>query len=288
MRVLVTGATGFIGRRLVEQLLERGDDVWALTRQPLRALPLRKRGVRVLGGDITRPQTLPHALVEVEVVYHAAALVALGIIRPALHLANVTGTANLLAAARAAGVQRFVHVSSCSGYLHPGPQTTEEAPIGQGRRRGGYGASKARGDLLAQAAMGVGNMEVSIVRPTFVFDDGTASTDTRRTLQFLARLPIIPLPAGGALALDIVHAADVAQLLIRCGTLPQAANRAYNASGDEGLTLRQLVEALRPPGRRPPRIMPLPTYARLSATYPATRAREELGYTPQHRWIEAR
>ncbi len=282
MRVLVTGATGLIGRRLVERLLERGDTVSILAREPLRALPLRKRGVRVLGGDIIVPRTLPHALAQVEVVYHAAALVQLGIPQPALHQTNVVGTANMLAAAQAAGTERFVLVSSVAAYTRPSGATTEDAPVGPGHRRGTYSASKARADMLASAAMGQGSLTVSIVRPVVVYDNGQRPTDARTWVRRLRRLPIVGLPHGGSQAFDIVHADDVAALLILCGTLPQAANRAFNASGDEGLRLRDL---LRDEAGRGPMILTLPWANDPAATFPARRARTELGFLPTHSWF---
>ncbi len=288
MHVLVTGGTGLIGRHLVERLLERGDTVQVLSRQPLSALSLRKAGARVIGGDITQARTLPHALVSVETVYHVAGLVGPGILSPGYRLANVAGTANMLAAAKSAGVRRFVHVSSVAAYAHPGPGTTEECEVGARRGRNAYAVSKAKGEMLVQESGQRGDFETVIVRPVYVYAAGTNFTNAQTWMRRLNRLPIVPLPASGDFAFDVVHADDVAQLLILCGTLSAAAGQAYNASGDEGLTFRQALDQCRPEGRRSPLIIPLPRGRTTGATFPATRARDELGFAPQHHWNEIR
>ena len=289
MQVLVTGATGLIGRRLVQRLLDRGDRVQVLAREPLRALGLRKLGAHVSGGDITRPQTLPHALTDVEVVYHVAGRVGPGILAPAYTLTNVTGVANMLSAAHKAGVARFVHVSSVAAYAHPGLNTTEDAPVGLGHGHNAYAVSKARGDLLVQAAGQRGDVATVIVRPVAVYDDGAGITNVTYWAKLLNRLPIIPLPAGGDFPFPIIHADDVAQLLVRCGTEIAAVGHAYNASGDEALTLRTVITTARPTGTAGPPILALPAgqRRRTGATFPATRAHTELQFAPTHHWGEA-
>jgi dihydroflavonol-4-reductase len=286
MYVLVTGGTGLIGRHLVARLLDRGDTVQVLSRQPLSALSLRKSGARVIGGDITQPRTLPHALASVETVYHVAGLVGPGILPPPYRLTNVTGTANLLAAAKAAGVTRFVHVSSVAAYTHPQFDTTEESEVGANRRRNAYAVSKAKGELLVHEAGKRGDFETVIVRPVFVYAASTDFTNARTWLQRLNRLPVAAIPAGGDFPFDVVHADDVAQLLVLCGTLPVAAGQSYNASGDEGLTFRQALDQIRPEGQRSPFIIPLPRRRTTGATFPSTRAHDELGYASQHHWNE--
>ncbi len=287
MRVLVTGATGLIGQRLVARLLTGDDQVRALTRQPLRALPLRKLGVQVMGGDITQPSTLPHALKDIDIVYHVAAQVGFGLPSPSFQLTNVTGTEHLLQAAEKAGVARFVYVSSVAAYAHPTSVTREDAPVGRAGRRGSYGASKAQADLLVQQAIGTTAMEIAIVRPTFIYDTGNRPTDLATWVRRAQRLPVVPMPGGGDYPLDVVHADDVAQLLVLCGTLPQAVGQSYNACGDEGLTLRAAFATPIAPSTRGVHILPLPTLrAQAHPTFPATKAREELQFLPQHHWGE--
>ncbi|MCI0474789.1 MAG: NAD-dependent epimerase/dehydratase family protein, partial [Anaerolineales bacterium] len=110
MKALVTGATGFIGRRLVEKLQRDGVEVIALVRNAPRGLP---DGVRVARGDILDPDSLGDAGAECDRLYHLAALITFDARRRAeLARVNGQGTANVLSAARRWNVARTVVVSS--------------------------------------------------------------------------------------------------------------------------------------------------------------------------------
>ncbi len=112
MRVLVTGATGFVGPHVVARLLARGHRPVALVR-PGRPVAGLAPGVEIAEGDLSRPETLRRACTGVEAVVHVAARQGYWARNNAVQWeTNVVGTTNLLAAARAAGVRRFVHVSS--------------------------------------------------------------------------------------------------------------------------------------------------------------------------------
>ena len=108
MRVLVTGASGLLGRTTATALLSRGDEVTVLQRRPA-GLPCRE----VL-GDVADPETVGRAVAGQDAVLHLAAKV--DVVGPAAEYrrANVEGTRTVLAASRRAGVRRLVHVSSPS------------------------------------------------------------------------------------------------------------------------------------------------------------------------------
>jgi nucleoside-diphosphate-sugar epimerase len=279
MRVLVTGATGLVGRRLVLRLLERGDTVQILTRQPLRGLSLRKLGAHVFGGDITVPKTLPHALQYAEVVYHLAALRGPGLLSPPYQLTNVTGLEHILRAAEEANARRFVHVSDVLAYDAPDTKTTEDAPVSERRHRNAYAMSKAQGELLVRSA----SIETVIVRPTRIYDNGVLSSDLRYQVNQMWRFPVVFLAGGGTAQQDVIHADDVARLLIACGTTPAAAGRSYNAASGEILSWEKLLAS---DGHRVPAIVALPTSTE-SPTFTTTRAHQELDFIPQRHWDDA-
>src|SRR5690349_5472570 len=102
MKALVTGATGFVGGHLIDQLLERGDTVTALVRAPARAASAAARGVRLVAGDLADHDAMREAAAGQDVVYHVAALT--GAVDEAEFMAaNRDGTANLARATLAAG-----------------------------------------------------------------------------------------------------------------------------------------------------------------------------------------
>ncbi|MFD0267552.1 NAD-dependent epimerase/dehydratase family protein [Streptomyces sp. NPDC127106] len=118
-RILITGATGFLGGHLVDACIASGHRVRALVRPGsdtarLRALP----GVELATGDLTQPATLERAAEGCEAVVHSAARVVDHGSREQFRAANITGTLRLMAAARAAGARRFVFVSSPSALMH--------------------------------------------------------------------------------------------------------------------------------------------------------------------------
>jgi nucleoside-diphosphate-sugar epimerase len=129
-RVLVTGATGLIGRRLVERLCAQdGVVIRALVRDPMKAKALHAPSVEIVLGDITRPETLREAVAGCQVVVHCAARVTERGRWDEFWESNVEGTRHVLEAAARAGVERFVHVSSIAVYgLFPRDGTDESFP----------------------------------------------------------------------------------------------------------------------------------------------------------------
>jgi nucleoside-diphosphate-sugar epimerase len=183
--VALTGATGFVGRATLDRLVEAGWHVRALTRrdQPKRA------GVAWVHGALDRPDSLAALCEGADAALHVAGVVnapdAAG-----FEVGNVTGTANMLAAAKNAGVRRFVHVSSLAA-KHP------ELSM--------YGASKARAERLVGTSM----LDWTIVRPPGVYGPG----DTEMFDMFrLAQKGWALLPPRGRVSL--IHVSDLARLLV--------------------------------------------------------------------------
>ena len=129
---LITGATGLLGSHIVEQLRKRQMPVRVLVRPGSDCSWLQMQGVELVEGDVTKPATLEHACRGVEVVYHAAAKV--GDWGPWDEFQRITidGTRNVVEAAIAAGVRRFLHISSISAYgYHTRDGTIDETvPLG--------------------------------------------------------------------------------------------------------------------------------------------------------------
>src|SRR5688572_17910860 len=119
MRVLLTGATGFIGSALARRLRDRGDEVVAYVRNPDKAKDLATLGCDVVKGQLLDGDALAAAATDVDAVIHAAAVYEIGIPasqRKAMFEANVTGTETVLDAAIGAGVRRIVYVSTVAAF----------------------------------------------------------------------------------------------------------------------------------------------------------------------------
>ncbi len=173
-RVLVTGAGGFIGSHLVEALVAAGADVSALVRYTSRgdagalaALPPDKRAhVRVIAADLKDPAAMARAVEGVAVVFHLAALIGIpySYVHPLDYVqTNVTGTAHLLEACRAAKVGRIVQFSTSEVY-----GTAQYVPIDEAhpiQPQSPYAASKVAADALALSYHRSFDLPVAIARP---------------------------------------------------------------------------------------------------------------------------
>jgi nucleoside-diphosphate-sugar epimerase len=131
-KVLVTGATGFIGGRLTELLTtEDGVKVRALARAPSKAGRLASSGVEIVQGDLTDPASLQRAIEGCQIVFHCAALMHDAEATPeGFRQVNVEGARHMLDAALETGVERFIHISSIAVYgISPKEGTTETDPV---------------------------------------------------------------------------------------------------------------------------------------------------------------
>lgn len=248
MRTLVTGGTGFVGSHLVEALRRRGDEVVALVRSVTKGAALERQGATLAQGDLHDATATAAALQGVETVYHVAGLTAAPN-AAAFRRVNVEGTARLLEAARAAGVQRFVLVSSLAA---AGPSTPGE------RRRDAdptepvtdYGRSKAEAEQVVRA----GDVSWTIARPPAVY--GPRDVELLKVFK-LARFPVVPVFGDGSQQLSLVHATDLAEAIAAMGNAPGAVGKVYYPAHPEVLTSGELVRAIARSMGRTVRLVPL-------------------------------
>ncbi len=235
---LVTGASGFLGWHIASLLVEKGHRVRALVRPSSR---LRELDVEVVHGDLRDKQSLVSAVQGCEVVFHAAADYRLWARNPQeLYRSNVDGTRNLLEAARAAGVERFIYTSTvgCIGIPKNGVGD-ESTPVSLADMTGAYKRSKF---LAEQAALEFARsgFPVVIVNPTApVGDHDFKPTPTGKIIvDFLNRA----LPAFVDTGLNICGARDTAEghlLALEKGRIGER-----YILGSENLTLEQIFQLL--------------------------------------------
>lgn len=217
----ITGATGFVGGALLDQALTAGHRVHALTRRPQPA----RDGVVWIEGALDRPDSLAALADGTDAIVHVAGVVNAPD-RAGFVAGNVDGTRAMLAAATAAGVRRFVHVSSLSA---------REPALSN------YGWSKAEAESLVEASP----LAWSIVRPSGVYGPGDMEM---RDLFRAAKLGVALLPPRGKVSLVAVD--DLARLLLTLATrdLPPAL---YEVDDGHVLTHHEMARAIgRAVGRR--------------------------------------
>jgi len=262
-RWLVTGAAGFIGSHLVETLLALGQEVVGLDNlstgyrhnvEDVRAAVGAEAGERFvfIEGDITDPATCRRACASADTVLHHAALgsVPRSIAEPlATHASNATGFVNVLAAARDAGVRRFVYAASSSTYGdHPGLPKVEDRI---GRPLSPYAVTKYVNELYAEVFARCYGVETIGLRYFNVFGtrqdpEGAYAAVIPRWIRALARGEAVTIYGDGETSRDFCFVANAVQANLRAALATGAAalNQVYNIAVGERTTLNGLFDAL--------------------------------------------
>jgi dihydroflavonol-4-reductase len=306
VRVLVTGATGFTGGHLARELTRHGYQVRGLARRTPQARELETSGIEPAMGTLEDRASLARAVKDVDVVYHVAAVYRqAGIPASTYRAVNATAVGDLIEVAASAGARRVVHCSTVGvhGDIEH-PPATEDAPLKPGDI---YQLTKLEGERVAREASARTGMAVTIARPSGIYGPGD-----RRLLKLfrgIARRRFVVLGSGD-IFYHLTYIDDLVEGFRLCGEVPAAAGRTYILAGGEVTTLNELMTVIaREAGVSPPRwklpvwpfwlagaacefvCVPLgiepPIYRRRvdfftkSRAFDISRARSELGYTPQ-------
>ncbi len=194
----VTGGTGFVGRTLIAQAVEAGFDVRALARK----VQAPQLGVMWVAGALDQPQSLGSLMADADAVIHLAG-VTTSPSRAGFAAGNIAGTQAVADAAQAAGVRRFVHVSSLSARL---PTLSD------------YGWSKAESERVVAIAP----LDWTIVRPPAIF--GPGDQDFLNMFK-AAQHGFIPIPHDGYLS--VIEVSDLARLLLVLVSNPAASGHTF-------------------------------------------------------------
>jgi nucleoside-diphosphate-sugar epimerase len=295
--VLVTGGSGYFGSILAGLALDRGDTVRVLDLNP----PGERAGeIDFVQGDVRDIDTLRAACDGVDVVLHNVAQVPLAKDKELFWSVNVTGTANVLLAARDAGVAKIVSTSSSAIFGIPESNpVTEETP---GRPLEAYGKAKLQAEFLCRDAADAG-LDVTIIRPRTILGHGRLGIIAVLFEFVAAGAPVYVLGRGDN-RYQFVHANDLADACLRAGDREKPA--IYNIGATEFGTMRETLQAVVDHAGTGSRVRSLPAGVARSAMkavagaglapfapyhwllyseslwFDTTRAQEELGWSPTH------
>ncbi|MHB8253927.1 MAG: NAD-dependent epimerase/dehydratase family protein [Acidiferrobacter sp.] len=216
MRVLVTGATGFIGQALVPALMAAGMPVRGLGRAP-------RGGLEWHMADLTDAASVRGSCRDCEVVFHLAGIAHTRAAGARHEEVTVAGTRALLAEAQEAGVRQFIFVSSIKA------ECSDDE----------YARSRRAAEDLVR---GAGLVATAIVRPALVYSAGMRGNLDRLLTVAAGRLPL-PIPHGGPLR-SLIHKDDLVAVLVALTRLPQA-SVTYTVSDGHPYTLREIYDVMR-------------------------------------------
>jgi nucleoside-diphosphate-sugar epimerase len=240
MKALVTGAAGFIGSRVCQELAARDFAVRALALPVENTSAVEKWASEIHRGDITKPESLHGVSVGVDLVIHLAARVAEWGPRKAFYDTILEGTRNLLMESQG-NVKRFVHVSSIAALglgRHLKGLTEDDPPQKSGVP---YNDAKLEAEALVRSFSDTSGMTTVIVRPANVI--GPGSVWVQQVAQRFKSGPV-PLMDGGRHSASLVYVSNLADGIILAGTMEHAAGRIYHFRDDYDVTWKKYLTDL--------------------------------------------
>lgn len=239
---LVTGATGFVGRRLVERLISMGARVRLLVRRPEKLPVQLSSACDVIVGDLGDPASLDAAVAGVGVVFHCAANVRTWDEWPAYEAANIHGVENLVRAVVRCnqGLQRFVHLSSVDVYGFPLAPVAETAILdGSGFP---YGESKLQGELCLRRIADQHEIPYTILRPTNII--GPRSPFIERIGNELMSGLMLTVD-GGSVHAGLLHVDNLIDYMQWAAFSELSVNEAFNVRDRCDVSWGRFIDDLR-------------------------------------------
>lgn len=220
--LLVTGATGFVGRNLIQGLRASGVSVRALVRDPNKAAWLKDLGVELAAGDVADPASLEKAAWGMERVIHLVGIIqeARGVTFQGVH---VDSTRNLLAASKKSGVRQFFYMSA----LGTRPDAVSE-----------YHKTKWQAEELVRAS----SIPYTILRPSLIYGKGDGFTT--RLAQAIRLSPFLPIIGPGSSKVQPIFIQDVVSCIVKSVTSSGFADRVFEIGGPEQLTYEEVTTTL--------------------------------------------
>lgn len=242
MRVLLTGATGFVGSHAAEALLASGCEVRALVRDPAKLERIfRERGLEPpegVRGDVTDRDSVERAFDGCDAVVHAAAVVAMVAHRAREVLdTNALGVENVVGGAVRRGIPRIVYVSSASALFDPdGPVVTADSPVVAGKNA--YARSKSEAEQLVRRLQAEGAPIRSVYPTGIVGPNDPGLSEANHAVRTFVR-DVVLLTSGGFQAVDVRDVAEILRRLVLGGEGP-----ARYVAGGHSLSWLEIADAI--------------------------------------------
>ncbi len=256
---LVTGAAGFLGRKLVARLREQGQRVRVLVRRPVAAYA-NDDGVQMVVGDLGDPRMVKHVVAGAPIVYHVGAAMR-GSVRD-FEAGTTWGTRNIVEACLASRPQRLVYVSSMSVFDHAGrdpkgvmteSSTLEPHP----GLRGAYTQTKLAAEQRVQEAIREQGLQAVIIRPGQIFGPGAERVTPNGVIALAGRWVAI---GSGAQTIPVVYLDDVVDALQQAATAPRAVGGVFNVVDTQPVAQQEYLDRVGKKLGRELKLVRVPTW----------------------------
>lgn len=264
--VLVTGAAGFLGRKVVEALCAKGQRVRVLVRNPAAAANFGA-GVQVVVGDLGDPRAVDHAVAGVGSVYHVGAAMRGG--PRAFEAGTVWGTRNVIEACLKHDAKRLVYVSSMSVFDHAGrdpaqPLTERSTLEPHPNWRGAYTQTKLTAETLVCDAIRDKGLRAVVIRPGQIFGPGAERVTPNGTIALAGRWLAIGEPTQ---TLPLVYVDDVVDALLLAGESDAALGHVINVVDPSTTTQQNYLDRAKHKLGAELRVMRVPTQVFMGLAY---------------------
>ncbi len=238
MTMLVTGATGFVGTHLVNELLSRGNKIRALIRNAGKEEELRQRGVEAVVGDLRDPAAMRNAVSDVKVIFHCAAASSLCGAQE-IRETNQEGLRNLLDAARHARCGRIILLSSVNVYgIKNLTRASEDTPLRRAKEP--HADIKIDGEMIAQEFADEHGLDITILRPGLIY--GVGERHLPRLAEAIGRGKFVFIGSRDNIV-PLVYVSDMVQAMLLAAEAGQV-SRVYNIADGSRTTIGELVDHL--------------------------------------------
>lgn len=242
-RVLVTGASGFLGRRIVEMLVERGRPVRALVRKTSRIDPLRLPGVEIFIGDVTDAESLQLAFAGIDYVVHAAADTS-GTEAGARQV-TIQGTRNILDLCASHPVEMLVYISSCAVYgvadYAPGQVVDENAGLERfPERRGAYSWGKLEAEKLVTEFMKHGKSSAICLRPGTIY--GCGGENYTPLIGFSLGSQVFAVIGDGRFVLPLVYVDNLVEAILAALAQEKSRGQVYTVVDPQPIDKKRYMD----------------------------------------------
>jgi nucleoside-diphosphate-sugar epimerase len=309
-RVLVTGATGFVGGHLAERLRSGGYEVTTVARHSSDTTLLESWGVRIVRGDLGDASTLVTALEDVDIVVNCAAKVGDWGPVEEYRKVNVESLAVLLELVRTRNLKRFIHLSSLGVYAARDHDQTDESEPPPEHHMDGYTQTKVESEKLALGYHQAHGVPVVVLRPGFIY--GPRDRTVLPRLIDSLRRGIVRYLGDKTKVMNTIYVGNLVDAILLAMEKNQAVGQVYNLTDDEVVTKQRFMETICRHAELPPPTKTVPlglakvlaagmegwakltgkqqaprlTRARvkflgLNLSFSVTKAKRELGYQPR-------